>query len=82
LVAKSIAAEEAKVKTKWDKAALEKESQAGPSKVSSGSDESNFISKEITDEIMNWLVHGLSADESKAISQIFSLEFEDKRRLY
>ena len=52
--------------------------QAGSSKISSGSDESFFVPKEVTDEIKDWLVPGLSADESKAISKKFVLEFEDQ----
>ncbi|KAI9552614.1 hypothetical protein GHT06_020481 [Daphnia sinensis] len=33
---------------------------------------------EITEEISNWLAHGLSAEKSKAISKKFALDFEDK----
>ncbi|KAK4007640.1 hypothetical protein OUZ56_012794 [Daphnia magna] len=67
-----------KVKTKPVEVFPEHASQAGPSNVASGSDEPIFVSKEITEEISNWLVHGLLADESKAISKKFALGFEDK----
>ncbi|EFX69258.1 hypothetical protein DAPPUDRAFT_113810 [Daphnia pulex] len=37
-----------------------------------------FVSQEITEEISNWIVHGLWAEDSKAISKRFEFEFEDK----
>jgi hypothetical protein len=51
---------------------------AGPSNAISGSDEPTFVSREITEEISNWLVHGLSAEDSKVISKRFEFEFEEK----
>jgi hypothetical protein len=51
---------------------------AEPSSATSGSDELTFVSREITEEISNWIVHGLWAENSKAISKRFEFEFEDK----
>ncbi len=48
------------------------------SKIAGDSDGSFAISKEITDKISSWQVHGLSSDESKIISRKFAIEFEDK----
>jgi hypothetical protein len=51
---------------------------AEPSSATSGSDEPTFVSREITEKISNWIVHGLWAENSKAISKRFDFEFEDK----
>ena len=48
------------------------------SKDCSGSDEAFFVPKDVLDEIKELLVHGLPADESKAISKKFVLDYEDQ----
>lgn len=65
-----------KVEINLAEVTTERGGHARPSKVSNDSDEPIFISKEISDEIRNWHMHGLSAKESKGISKKFALDFE------